>query len=297
MKKLIPALAMLLIAAVMLGTSTYAWFSMNTTVTATGMQITAKSNNTYLLINTGDNDTADEIQTAGVTTVALTVADNAMSVYPAKPKEAAEVAASATFDGDTPVTNAATAAVAANWYTAQNNNPGNATDSIKNAVELTGFENYVITRTLYLTVADGANPANNLTVTPTIALKQYQKTTDVAIDDGKTYYTESGGVYSEVNSPVVGEIGNYYEALGGTAITAVKVLVTTSDGGFAILSSSDSGLPVDIKGSNTALTSSTVLTVNIYIYYDGSDSSVYTNNIANLGAATIDLAFGVDVAA
>lgn len=297
MKKLIPALAMLLIAAVMLGTSTYAWFSMNTTVTATGMQITAKSNNTYLLINTGDNDTADEIQAAGVTTVALTVADNAMSVYPAKPKQAAEVAASAIFDGETPVTNAATAAVAANWYTAQNNNPGNATDSIKNAVGLTGFENYVITRTLYLTVADGANPANNLTVTPTIALKQYQKTTDVAISVGKTYYTESGGVYSEVADPDVGEIGNYYEALGGTAITAVKVLVTTSDGGFAILSSSDSGSLVDIKGSNTALTSSTVLTVNIYIYYDGSDSSVYTNNIANLGAATIDLAFGVDVAA
>ena len=41
MKKLIPALCMLLIAAVMLGTSTYAWFSMNTTVTATGMSVTA----------------------------------------------------------------------------------------------------------------------------------------------------------------------------------------------------------------------------------------------------------------
>ena len=293
MKKLIPALAMLLIAAVMLGTSTYAWFSMNTTVTATGMQVKAKSNNTFLLINTGDNDTASEIQTAGLITVPLTVADADSDLYPAKPKQAAEVAASAIFDGETPVTNKATAETVGNWYTAQNNNPGASTDSVKNATSLTTFTDYVIKKTVYLTVASGANPAINLTVTPTITLKAYEKTTDVAIDPGKTYYTESGGVYSSVGSPDVAEIANYYEALGGTAITAVKVLVATSDGGFAILNS-ESGA-TDIKGSNTPLTSSTVLTVDIYIYYDGSDSNVYTNNIANLGAATIELAFGVDV--
>ena len=50
MKKLIPALCMLLIAAAMLGTSTYAWFSMNTTVTATGMQVKAKSDAKFLQI-------------------------------------------------------------------------------------------------------------------------------------------------------------------------------------------------------------------------------------------------------
>ena len=304
MKKLIPAICLLLVSAVMLGTSTFAWFSMNTSVTATGMQIAAKSNNTYLLINTGDNDTAAEIQTAGVTTIALTVSDVNAKVYPSKPKTPAEVDTDALFDGDTAAyagPNAAAdhtnAAAYGNWYTAQNNNPAASTDSVKNATSLTGFTNYVITKTLYLTVAAGANPAENLTVTPTIALKEYEKTTDVAIDPGKTYYTESAGVYSEVDTPVVGDIGTYYEALAGTAITAVKVLITTSNGGSAILSSANNGTPVDIKGSNTPLTDSTVLTVNIYIYYDGSDSSVYTNNIANLGAATIDLAFDVDAIA
>ncbi len=42
-KKLIPALCMLLISAVLMGTSTYAWFSMNKTVTATGMQVKARA--------------------------------------------------------------------------------------------------------------------------------------------------------------------------------------------------------------------------------------------------------------
>ena len=49
MKKLIPALAMLLIAAVMLGTSTYAWFSMNTQVTATGMTVKAATSKNLVI--------------------------------------------------------------------------------------------------------------------------------------------------------------------------------------------------------------------------------------------------------
>lgn len=43
MKKLIPALAMLLVAACLMGTSTYAWFSANQQVTASGMSVKAAS--------------------------------------------------------------------------------------------------------------------------------------------------------------------------------------------------------------------------------------------------------------
>lgn len=43
MKKLIPALCMLLVAACLMGTSTYAWFAANETVTASGMQVKAAS--------------------------------------------------------------------------------------------------------------------------------------------------------------------------------------------------------------------------------------------------------------
>ena len=53
MKKLIPAICMTLIAAVMLASSTFAWFSMNTSVTANGMQVTAKTDNAYLIISAG----------------------------------------------------------------------------------------------------------------------------------------------------------------------------------------------------------------------------------------------------
>lgn len=43
MKKLIPALCMLLVAACLMGTSTYAWFAANTQVSASGMEVKALS--------------------------------------------------------------------------------------------------------------------------------------------------------------------------------------------------------------------------------------------------------------
>ena len=40
---------------------------------------------------------------------------------------------------------------------------------------------------------------------------KYAKTTDTAVVSSKTYYTESGGVYSKVDSPQTSAIGTYYE--------------------------------------------------------------------------------------
>lgn len=60
-KKIIPALCMLLISAVLMGTSTYAWFSMNTTVSAKGMQVKAKAESKFLQIVNADTDFSDTI--------------------------------------------------------------------------------------------------------------------------------------------------------------------------------------------------------------------------------------------
>jgi hypothetical protein len=265
-RKLIPAFVLLLISTAIMSTATFAWFSMNTQVTATGMQVTAKSDNTYLLINTGENDTAAEIQTANLTTIALTVEDADADVYPSSPAlSAAQAAYLSVAEGHktvagtdisvagVQVTNAATAEAVTNWYTATAATPGSSAMLAGTAKQLTAFTDYVIHKTIYLTLAVGSNNAENLTVTPTIALKA---------------------------------------GSGGTDITGVKVLVVTSDGGFAVLDSDS--VETDIKGSNTELTPTTVLTVDIYIYYDGEEDAVFTNNMANLAAATINLAFDVD---
>ena len=56
MKKLIPALALLLVSAVMLATSSFAWFSMNTTVSVTGMEVrTQVGSNLWIASDTTAN--------------------------------------------------------------------------------------------------------------------------------------------------------------------------------------------------------------------------------------------------
>ena len=50
-KKLIPAFCAMLVSAAMLGTSTYAWFSVNKEVTATGMSVKATVNTEYFVIS------------------------------------------------------------------------------------------------------------------------------------------------------------------------------------------------------------------------------------------------------
>ena len=262
MKKLVAAILMLAVSAASLLGSTYAWFSMNKTVSVDGMSVTAKSNNTYLLINKTQS-TSSGIQTAGLTEETFTDADAVL--YPASPALTEAEAGYLTTSGKTvsgaaittagvQVNNPAKAAAVTNWFTAYALAPGAATIDATTARQLTSFDDYVLVKTVYLTVAAGSDGANNLTITPT-----------------------------------------FTQTTGGSDITAAKVLVTTSDGGFANLSSANNGSPVDIKGSNTTLTDTTVLTVNFYIYYDGDESPVYTNNMTNLKGAEFEFVFNVDV--
>lgn len=83
MKKFTTKLLMSIIAVafafVALGTSTYAWFSMNTTVTASGMTITAKSDTEFLVIVEGSTFNAS------ATTIEISSTADAEELYPVAP--------------------------------------------------------------------------------------------------------------------------------------------------------------------------------------------------------------------
>lgn len=55
-KRIITALAMLLVSAVLLSTASYAWFAMNTNVSANGLTIGAYSDSLFLQIKTSEDD-------------------------------------------------------------------------------------------------------------------------------------------------------------------------------------------------------------------------------------------------
>lgn len=76
-RKLVPAFAMLLVSATVLASTTFAWFSMNNKVTATGMEVTAKANTQYLIVGQTVDGTTGKVNNAAAdkNTVAMVKAD------------------------------------------------------------------------------------------------------------------------------------------------------------------------------------------------------------------------------
>ncbi len=227
--QLLAAVAMVLVAAIALGGSTFAWFANNSAVTATGMQVTAISAETFLLISS-TNTTAAAIQTENKTTTALTVTAEEAKVYPAAHNTIANT----------------TDAAVGSWYTGFSADPSAVTLDNATKTTLTSYDNYVIHKQVWITVAKNSSPVKELKVKATIA------------------------------------------AAGSKTITQAKVLVTSASAAAEMSSASPS--PTTILSSGN-ITDTTVLPLDIYIFIDGNDSAVYTNNFNNLDTATINLEF------
>ncbi len=148
LKKLIPAFCMLLVSVAMLGTSTFAWFSMNKEVSATGMQITAKSDNVWLVINAGSSFNA-----ANLETTATSQADET-ELLPVAPKAA--------------ITNATAVdymTTASNWQYSYSNSNTAATSS-GTYTECTTLTGYIASESFYIGLNEksGATEVKNLKI-------------------------------------------------------------------------------------------------------------------------------------
>lgn len=229
-RQLIAAIAMVLVATIAMGSSTYAWFASNTKVEATGMNVTAMSDDAFLLISS-TNTTATAIQTENKTTtdLAMTAADG--KVYPA---------------AHVTVANTTAASTVGNWFTGYSDDPSKVTMDESTKANLTSFDNYVIHKTLYMTVAKNS-----------AAVKDIKVSAAVTAADGKT-------------------------------ITQAKVLVTSATASTELSSATTSSATVLSNGN---LTDASVLVVDVFIYIDGNDSAVYTNNFENLDQANVVLTF------
>lgn len=153
-KKLIPALCMLLISAVMLGSSTFAWFSMNNKVTANGMQVQAASNTQFLVISTSTTFGSD----AAVDLTKATGYGNGNEVYPIRYNSGTAAITASTTGTDT-------ISVATNeWYTAFSSSFTDGTQvtgAKKITEESDDFKQYVLKYTGYIGLAAGSTSNTN----------------------------------------------------------------------------------------------------------------------------------------
>ena len=168
MKKLTTKLLMAIIAVafafVALGTSTYAWFSMNQEVSASGITITAKADETFLLISKNaaaqgatTAEHAAAIQTENATSVDLQMSATANPATDAKllpVHYGAEAYTTTALDTKT------------NWKVAYSTDPEEVQEDADQTAltNEANLANYVFVQDFYVTVAKDAVPAKDLKV-------------------------------------------------------------------------------------------------------------------------------------
>ena len=151
-RKLIPALAMLLVSAVMVSTASFAWFSMNTTVTANGMSVKAEVNETFLLISNTPFNSQD---TTNTTHAAQIQAGKAVLI------ELEEATANAIFPAEMADGSTNNGNLSFQYYQGTDFNDGTKTGNAQNVAK---SASYVKEYVYYITVAKNSPATQNIVV-------------------------------------------------------------------------------------------------------------------------------------
>lgn len=234
-KQMGAAIAMVLVAAVALGSATFAWFVSNNKVDATTSKISAQSNSASMYIR-DENEPSKDLRTD----------DSSVANTPLYPAHWANGADTTPYD------------TLANFYTAFGTS---ATDGLK------------VDNTVKLVPAQGADAAG----TPAAAV-----TGKYAVKN--TFYVGSKG--AELTNLVVdsakitgatGDNDKFDSALRVLVMSGTNWVLCNKDG---IVSSSDTTHKLADKIGEDETT------VEMYVFYDGDDAQVFTNNLENLKTAS-----------
>lgn len=269
-KKLIPAFCAMLVSAAMLGTSTYAWFSVNKKVEANGMSVTAQANTQYFVVlnsvATGGFTAEGKAETTTTTLTTPTaggIGGPSTNVYPAAYTTEKLSLASGT----------GASVEANNWYTGgvsadeQKTNENSqfttlTTLGTDEAATFTTKTEYFVAYTFYVGLADKTDSCS--------AKLQFTATTTDATNAAKIAgFTVQ---YSETGSAV-----KYTSYAGKTTET-----VTTTDAFKFVAKNGD--------------TNAKYVTVTVYVYIDGRDAEIMSKNLkADGNAAKLTGSIGVKV--
>lgn len=231
-KQMGAAIAMVLVAAVALGSATFAWFVSNNTVKATTSNIAAQSNSAYLVI--------DKVATSKTSSSAVTSGVEKKELYPAKTEKSQ--------DGK------------AVWKSAYASNADAST--MKPDSEFT--------------IGDGTA----------------DKAVDAKYAVENTFYVGTGGYDGEftklhitdvkVTTPATTENKNLGNALRVLVVYGEKWEVWSGNG-IKLSSSVDSPTAgVDLLATDEVIKSDHDAAVKVYLYYDGDDANVYSNNLEKI---------------
>lgn len=261
MKKLIPALCMLLVAAALLGTSTFAWFSMTTQVTASGMSVKAATSKN-LVISTTETLKDDE---------GISKASTISQVKILTPASTATLAGTQNFfttdnaniNYANGVMNAGTVVSAATVIADNDTETGN-----------------VVKHTFYIR-ADGADTdsfaklyVESITLTAqTAAITKALRVGVVSGSNGYIYAPVSGATTSYKG---LVKAATYTDGDTNSVLSTENVTLTTVDNDDATLG---------------AVTSTAYTKVDVYVWYEGQDAACTSANSVTVEETSISIVF------
>ncbi len=252
-KQMGAAIAMVLVAAIALAASTYAWFVTNNTVKATTSTISAQSNAAFMKIKYNATATTSDL-TADVATL------NSDALYPAQ--------WSNNFDKDGKKTgDESVGTLTYNFETAY------GTDPTANGYNKSGDWIYVGSPATAVTKDYAVENTFNISSKGTDLTKLKVADTTILTSD-----TVSGGTTDQGNTRLD---------------DALRVLVTCGNdwvlcdkNGVISDSAGHSGEELGQFGTGVTVKHDENTEVKMYVYYDGNDKEVYSNNLTNLNNAS-----------
>lgn len=234
-KQMGAAIAMVLVAAVALGSATFAWFVSNNKVTATTSNIAAQSNSAYLVIDKQATSTNSTSATSYST-------DGTTGLYPAKiaPESGKAVWKSAYAESAT-----ASAVKPGSEFKIGDN--GTAAEAVK--------ANYAIENTFFVGTGTYDGVFTNLHIS------------NVTVTTPTT--AENMNLGNALRVLVV--YGNKWEVWGADGIKFSSSVDNPTEGS-------------DLLAANEEIKSGHDAEVKVYLYYDGDDANVYSNNLDKIKA-------------
>ncbi len=245
-KKLIPALCMLFVSAVMLGSSTFAWFSMNNKVTATGLDVTAKANTQYFVISESTDFTANNTQ------IGLTKPTNT-KLFPASYLKDADAVTALENRIDGKKYTSGDSPAVGDWYTANSKQYNVSSTSLGNVKKI-------------------ENGSNAFSKTDYFA--KYSFYVGLAANSSEFEDTLTISVVPDENNAPNDAINAVVVITGKTSKSATSAATIITNG---IFSETDDKITADYYMSTTDY-----LFVEVYVYVDGDHANVKDTEIDNL---------------
>ncbi len=277
-RKLIPAVVMLMISVIMVSTASYAWFSMNTQVTATGMTVQAKAEGGIVISNSSKSSWSAS-EDATVASAALYPTSNAKD-----PK--------------------------GNWY---HNKSTDANDAAAGQLNTT-YENLTTTSPA---LGFGSGNTEGIAYRDLDNDGSYDAANDAAYYLMNKFYIKSSGDALN-NTLYINEVSVESSATLLAIDNALRVCIVVGDETFLYapvhVGADGPTLSYKVAGSgtntialagtvkNTATQTTTIantdaaaVEVQIYIYFEGEDANCKSTNISGITVdeLTVSVVFGI----